>query len=90
LGHALGRTKGEFAHVAQATATATRGGARIIVDDPASLVSVATASDPCGHCGQALPHLERAPDVHAFVALSFPASFTLYCGHESLAVWLPQ
>ncbi len=54
--------------------------ARIIADDPASLVSDATASVPRGCCGQALPHLERSPDVHAIVAagtLSFPANFTL-------------
>ena len=54
--------------------------ARIIADDPASLVSDATASAPCGRCGQALPHLERAPDIHAIVAagtLSSPADFTL-------------
>jgi hypothetical protein len=57
-----------------------RVAARIIADDPASLVSDAMASVPCGRCGQALPHLERSPDVHAIVAagtLSFPANFTL-------------
>jgi hypothetical protein len=57
-----------------------RVAARIIADDPASLVSDATASVPCGRCGQTLPHLEPSPDVHAIVAagtLSFPANFTL-------------
>jgi hypothetical protein len=54
--------------------------ARIIVDDPASFVSDATASVRCVRCGQALPHLERARDVHALVAagtLSLSANFTL-------------
>jgi hypothetical protein len=57
-----------------------RVAARIIVDDPASFVSDATASVRCVRCGQALPHLERAPEVHAIVAagaLSFPVNVTL-------------
>jgi hypothetical protein len=62
-----------------------RVAARIIADDPASLVSDATASVRCGRCGQALPHLERSPDVHALVAagtLSFPANFTRQKRHN--------
>jgi hypothetical protein len=54
--------------------------ARIIVDDPASLVSDATANVRCGPCGHELPHLERASDVHALGAagtLSFPVNFRL-------------
>jgi hypothetical protein len=63
--------------------------ARIIADDPASLVSDATASVPRGCCGQALPHLERSPDVHDIVVagtLSFPANFTFHRRHEPVPV----